>query len=312
MAISFYISSESCFIPLIPLSYIDPNATAAWDLIANSNNIIDGKYFFAGSQEDLTNVFADYYAAGKTKYTSRQFQFDAGVNIDLSSVLKGLSFHTQFAVDYATSYNTSYNNEYATYIPTWSNYNGQDVIVALKKSDTNDKKSGMQNISGSASNQTIAFNAHFDYNRTFNKFHNVSAIFVANGYQQSKSGEYHRTSNVNLGLQASYNYDQKYYADFSGSVIHSARLAEGHRQAFSPSVSLGWNLAKEDFMEGSAFDELMLSVSGSILHTDLGISDYYMYSKSFNQSDGSWWGWYDGQSIHATNSKRGENLVNLF
>lgn len=146
--------------PLIPLSYIDPNATAAWDLIANSNNIIDGKYFFAGSQEDLTNVFADYYAAGKTKYTSRQFQFDAGVNIDLSSVLKGLSFHTQFAVDYATSYNTSYNNEYATYIPTWSNYNGQDVIVALKKSDTNDKKSGMQNISGSASNQTIAFNAH--------------------------------------------------------------------------------------------------------------------------------------------------------
>lgn len=141
----------------------------------------------------------------------------------------------------------------------------------------------------------------------------MSAIFVANGYQQSKSGEYHRTSNVNLGLQASYNYDQKYYADFSGSVIHSARLAEGHRQAFSPSVSLGWNLAKEDFMEGSAFDELMLSVSGSILHTDLGISDYYMYSKSFNQSDGSWWGWYDGQSIHATNSKRGENLdLNLF
>lgn len=294
--------------PLVPLSAIDSNATAAWELIANSNNIIDGQYFLGGTQEDLTNVFADYYAAGKTKYTSRQFQFDAGVNIDLEKVLKGLSFHTQFAVDYATSYNTSYDNEYATYIPTWSNYNGQDVIVGLKKSDTNDKKSGVQNISGSASNQTIAFNAHFDYNRTFNNSHNVSAIFVANGYQQSKSKEYHSTSNVNLGLQASYNYEQKYFAEFGGSVIHSAKLAEGHRQAFSPSISLGWNMAKESFMEDSAFDKLMLNVSGSILHTDLGINDYYMYAKSFNQSDGSWWGWYDGQSIHATNSKRGENL----
>ena len=46
----------------------------------------------------------------------------------------------------------------------------------------------MQNISGYTDNQTVAFNAHFDYNRTFNDVHNVSAIAVVNGYQQSVSG----------------------------------------------------------------------------------------------------------------------------
>ena len=44
--------------PLIPLSYIDANAASAWDLVANSNNIVDGKYFLAGTQSDMTNVDA--------------------------------------------------------------------------------------------------------------------------------------------------------------------------------------------------------------------------------------------------------------
>ncbi len=119
------------------------------------------------------------------------------------------------AIDYATLYTTSFNNTYATFQPTWANYNGKDVIVGLNDNGTVDKKSGVQNISGSADNQTIAFNAHFDYDRTFNDVHNVSAMLVANGYQQTKSGEYHKTSNANMGLQLAYNYDHKYYADFA-------------------------------------------------------------------------------------------------
>ena len=36
--------------PLIPLDMIDPNASAAWELLSTSGNIIDGKYFLGGSQ----------------------------------------------------------------------------------------------------------------------------------------------------------------------------------------------------------------------------------------------------------------------
>ena len=290
--------------PLIPLSYIDENAVTAKTMLDNTTNLIDG-CFFGGSLNELTNTFADTYAAGYNTWTSRQFQFDAGVNVDLSSLLKGLSFHALVGVDYATSYSTSFNNSYATYQPTWSSYNGKDVIVALNTNGTIDKKSGVQNISGSTDNQTIAFNAHFDYTRTFNDVHNVSAMAVVNGWQQTVSGVYHKLSNANLGFEASYNYARKYYADLAIATPWSARLPEGSRAGVSPSLTVGWNIAKESFMDGSIFDDLKLSASYSDLKTELGIDDYYMYLGTY--MSGGWWDW-NGQTGHsAVQSKRGAN-----
>ncbi len=291
--------------PLIPLSYIDQNSVQPGRLVSTSSNIIDGKYFPGGTQTDLTNIIADYYAAGHSTWTSRQFQFDAGLNFDLSSLLKGLSFHALVGVDYATSYTSSFNNEYATFDPLWSNYGGKDVIVSLNNHELVDKKSGQQNISNSADNQTIAFNAHFDYNRTFAEKHNVSAMILANGYQQSYSGQYHKTSNANLGLQLGYNYDKKYYADFAVATPWSARLPEGKRLGFSPSLTLGWKLAKESFMQNSPFDDLTLSVSASNLKTDLGIDNYYMYQATYQ--NGGWWDWNGGTGHSSVQSVRGGN-----
>ncbi|SFE06704.1 SusC/RagA family TonB-linked outer membrane protein [Thermophagus xiamenensis] len=293
--------------PLIPISFLDQNALNAWTLVNNSSNIVDGKYFLAGTQVDMTNVFADFYAGGYSKWTSRQFQFDTGIDFNLDNFLKGLSFHTQFAVDYATSYTTSYNNSYAVYEPSWYSYNGVDVIADLTKYN-NDERSGEQNISGSTNRQTLAFSGWFEYNTSLNNAHNLSAMLIANGFQQTESEVYHRTSNANLGLQLGYNFKNKYYSDFGAAIVHSAKLAPGHRNAFSPSITLGWRLSNESFMASSSvIDDMVLSVSASILNTDLDIDDYYMYEANYTQADGAWWGWYDGASEQSTNSIRGEN-----
>lgn len=297
--------------PLIPTSYIDPNALNSWNLINSSRNIIGGEYFLGGNQVHQTNIFADYYAGGYSKWTSRQFQFDTGIDFDLASVLEGLSFHTQFAVDYATSYTTSYNNSYAVYSPSWYNYNGADVIAGLTKIG-NDEKPGVQNISGSTSRQTIAFSGYFNYEKSINEAHNFTAMLIAAGYQQTLSEVYHRTSNANLALQLGYDYRGKYYADFGLAGVHSAKLPEGNRSALSPSLTLGWKLSEEGFLANSSIvDELVLSVSGSILHSDLDIeyedAEYYLYTSNYDQADGAWWGWYDGAVEHSTNSKRGSN-----
>jgi hypothetical protein len=151
----------------------------------------------------------------------------------------------------------------------------------------------------------ITFNAHFDYNRTFADKHNVSAMLVANGYQQTRSGQYHKVSNANLGLNLSYNYDHKYYVDLAVATPWSAKLPEGKRAGFSPSATLGWNLAKESFMEGSIFDNLTISASASSLKTDLDISDYYMYLGTIKQS--GWWDWNGSTGHNGFAFKRGEN-----
>lgn len=71
------------------------NNTDAWNLVNNSRYLIDGKYLLGGTQVDQTNEIANLYAAGVNTYTSRQYQFDMGVDVDLSMLLKGLSFQTR-------------------------------------------------------------------------------------------------------------------------------------------------------------------------------------------------------------------------
>ncbi|MBT1695536.1 SusC/RagA family TonB-linked outer membrane protein [Fulvivirgaceae bacterium PWU4] len=293
--------------PLIPLEYIDPNALSALEIVKGGSNIIDGKYFLGGSQTDLQNVFADYYAAGSSKWTSRQFQFDAGLNFDLSSVTKGLTFHTQYAVDYATSYTSSYNNSYAVYEPAWYNYNGPDVIAGLTKYN-NDKKSGVQNITGSSNRQTIAFTSYFNYVSPLQGGHNMAVRLLATGFQQTRSQVYHRIGNANLGLEVNYNYHEKYYVSAATALVRSAKLAAGHRNGLSSSATLGWNLSKESFLaNSSAVNGLTIDVSGSILKTDLDIDEYNLSEENFTQANGAWWGWYDGAAERSTNSLRGSN-----
>ena len=294
--------------PLIPVDLIDPNATAAWDLVNASGNIITmngQRYFLAGTQQNKTHVFGDMYAAGRSKWTSRQFQFDAGVEIDLGRVLKGLTFKTVYAVDYATSYSTSYDNEYAIYTPTWSMYNGKEYITDLKQEGL-DKKSGNQNINGSDADMTMLWTGQFNYDRTFAAKHNVSAMLVAGAFRQTLAGEYHRVANANLGILASYNYDHRYYFDFSGAAVHSAKLAPGHRGAFSPSVTLGWKIGNEAWMDGSDFDDLTVSVSGSILNQDIDIAGYYLYAPTW-ATDRWGYGWADGEDSQYAVSTRGAN-----
>ncbi|MFT4071441.1 MAG: SusC/RagA family TonB-linked outer membrane protein [Dysgonamonadaceae bacterium] len=293
--------------PLIPLSYLEGNDVNSWTLVNNSLNIIDGKYLLGGTLIDQTNIFSEYYAAGKSTWTSRQFQFDTGANIDLANFLKGLSFNTRFAVDYSTSYTTSYNNSYAVFEPSWTNYNGTDMIAGLTKYGT-DKKSGVQNISGSSDRQTIAFSGQFNYKNKIGENHNVSAILLASGYQRTQSEVYHSTTNANLGLQLAYNYAHRYYAELGTALVHTAKLAEGHRNGISPSLTLGWRLSKENFLANSSIvDDMMLSASASSLKEDMDISDYYMYEANYTQANGAWWGWRDGASEHSTNSLRGSN-----
>jgi len=296
------------FSPLVPISMIEPSDDASMALVKNSNYIVDDKYLLGGTQLNPTNPFAAIYAGGHNTTTSRQFQFNTGINAELGDVIDGLSFHTDFAVDYATAYRQAYNNTYATYEASWNNYAGIDQITSLTKYGK-DSKTGIENITASGYAQTVAFSAQFNYVKKINEQHNLSAMLIGSGYQQANSGVYHKVSNANLGLNVSYNFNQKYFVDFNGAYVHSAKFAEGNREGFSPTMSLGWKLSEENFMKNlTAVDNLKLSLSGGILNTDLDVSNYYLYESIYSQTDGAWFSWRDGALNRSTDARRGENL----
>ena len=295
--------------PLIDINMVDPNASNALAILGKSLNLLDGRYFPGGTKANQTNAIADCYFGGKTTAVSRQFQFDAGIIYDMNKFVKGLSFKTLFSIDYAASYSLSYNNKYAVFIPTWSNYNSVDAIVALTQQN-DELVTGHMSQSNSRYRQTISWNGHFDYDHTFGGKHHVTGMLLANMFTTTASGTYHRYANANLGLQVGYDYMGRYFAEMSLAGVHSARLAKGHREAISPSFTIGWNIAKEPFMKGSFVDDLLLSASYSNLNEDI---DVYMGDRYFYLYDALWstgnsgFSWNEGSTANLTFSTAGSN-----
>ena len=270
--------------PLIDIDMVDPNASKALAILGKSLNLLDGKYFPGGTKTTQKNAIADCYFGGRTRNVSRQFQFDAGIDYDMDKFVKGLSFKTLFSIDYAAKYDLSYDNKYAVFIPTWSNYNSQDIIVGLTQQN-DEIVTGNMKMDNAAYRQTISWNGHLNYDHTFAGKHHVTGMLLANMYTTTSSGEYHRYANANVGLQAGYDYMDRYFADLSIAGVHSARLPKGNRDALSPSFTLGWNIANESFMKGSCVDDLLLSTSYSDLNEDI---DVYMGGKYFYLYDALW------------------------
>ncbi|MBC5605209.1 SusC/RagA family TonB-linked outer membrane protein [Bacteroides difficilis] len=303
------------FSPLVPVDMFAPYVNSLQTIATNSSHLIDGKYILGGTSTDQTNAFADMLAAGYVKYRTRNFMFNVNVGADLGMILEGLSFKTAYSVDYMNYYSEAYKVNYAVYQPVWSNMNGQEVITGLTGfgEDTNAIN---EYLGDSKYTQTMSFSAQFNYNRTFANSHNVAAALLGWGYQTQQSVDanhdgstYHRDSNVNLGMQAGYNYRHKYYFDFTGAVVHSAKLPEGKRNAFSPTFTLGWRISDESFFKDnvSFIDNLKLTASYANLHQDIDISDYYMY-KGYFVNNGGWYQWHDSSAGgNTTASKRGDN-----
>ncbi len=300
--------------PLLPISMMDMNVSSVSSLVKSSMNTVDDQYLLGGNNANQTTVYGDMLKAGYIKSRVRTFMFDIGVKADLGALLKGLTFTTAYSIDYWYDYNEAWTENYAVYEPQWSQMNGQDVIIGLTKYG-DDNKNTSEFIGQAFDQQTTTLRLQFDYANSFGQ-NNIAATLLGWGYQQQlardsdhSSSDYHRISNLNLGLRVDYNYAKKYYAEFSGALAHSAKLAEGHRNAFSPSVALGWRISNENwFKENVSFvDNLKLTAAYSCLNQDIDLDGWYMYHGAY-KVDGTYYTWQDGnQGGAAPTSSRAEN-----
>lgn len=304
--------------PLIPISYLRNANPTTLAYLATSPFIIDGKYLLGGISTQATNPFADIYTRGIIKGTTRKYQFDASLNFNLAKILKGLTFDTQFGIDYNTSYSQNIdNNTYAVYSPGttadpvgWGTDAEGDYITSLTKigADLNNNSRSLDN---AYQRQTKFFSGALKYKLNFDKVHNFSTMLVAHGYTLAESEVYHAIGNANLGFQFNYNYKNKYYVDFTENMVHSARFALKERDAFSPTVSLGWRISNEKFLSESNFiNDLKLTASAGILNTDLDYdanNGYNLFRSSYSSNNGSFFSWQEGRQLRTTDVLRGEN-----
>jgi TonB-linked SusC/RagA family outer membrane protein len=92
--------------------------------------------------------------------------------------------------------------------------------------------------------------------------------------------------------RASYNYNEKYMAQFTLRADGSSNFAPGHRWGYFPSASIGWVITNEKFMESTAswLDFLKLRASWG-QNGNQSISNFqYLMTFGFSKSSGYYYG----------------------
>lgn len=170
------------------------------------------------------------------------------VNYKMDWLTKGLSFKTTFAYDSYFTSNTERNANWAAY-----KYDRRTGVITLEADKPRDEPLGALS-SFSGGNIVFELQSGFNYQRSFNK-HNVTALALFTRRLVNVEGSTARTSppRAAQGLvnRFGYNYDEKYYAEFTSAYNGSENFAPGLRYGFFPAVSAGWNMHRENFLKDS-------------------------------------------------------------
>ena len=197
------------------------------------------------------DALSNYYDLGYENQSTNVLNFDIQYKLDMSFLLKGLSFKAK------ASYNSDYTaqkyrqNGYGTgvrYVATLDP-NGQEV---LRKENVTWP---IPYSEGKWGNRNWYAEANFDYNRRIGK-HNIGGLLL---YNQSKTyypwdsdGSIYQSipkGYVGLVGRVTYDYDTKYLLDFNIGYNGSENFAPGKRYGLFPSVSAGWIPSQEKWWE---------------------------------------------------------------
>lgn len=281
----------------------------------SSPGIIDGRYISTATDYDDVQLpfvggsgityFGNASVSGGFMQTNiNKTQMDLKLQQKLDMITKGLVFKIK------GSYNSSYytykngNASKATYFPVKL----EDGTIGYKKSGDEGPLSYSMSY-GKARNWY--FETSFNYNRSFGE-HTVGALVLYNQSKEYYPSTYSDIPHGYVGMvgRATYDYANKYMAEFNIGYNGSENFAKGKRYGTFPAFSLGWVVSEEKFWKPISdvfsFFKLRASygkvgndkISGSrFMYTD---DPYYVNNNSLRSRTGYAYSFGNGNTSSAT------------
>lgn len=235
----------------------------------SSPGIIDGKYITTGTsyEDGLLLPFTggsglSYYGNGFRHSSTNNLQADLQLTQKLDFITKGLAFRMK------GSYNSTYSSEkrgqasVASYTPTYlAQYDEYGNV--LKNADGQvlyDTSKLYYRKSGETTNPEYSidtgkardwyFEAALNWNRSFG-LHSLSALML---YNQSKVYYPSTLSDIPRGYvglvgRVTYDWNNRYMAEFNIGYNGSENFAEDKRFGTFPAMSVGWIASEESFFK---------------------------------------------------------------
>lgn len=221
-----------------------------WASPFSSPGIINGKYILTST--DYTDYplpftgasgLGSYYGLGYMSTNTNTLNIDLALNQKLDIITKGLSFKIK------GSYNSWYTvvknrgGSVATYSPVIQ----EDGSLEYRKLSEDTQLSYWE---GTGKGRDWYFEGSLNYNRSFGE-HHVGALLL---YNQSKTyypSQYTDIPHGYVGLvgRVTYDWKNKYMADFNIGYNGSENYAPDRRYGVFPAGSIGWVISEEKFWQ---------------------------------------------------------------
>lgn len=268
----------------------------------------DGLWGGSASWKGTNNPVAQSQAAGYTKNHLRSLFADMTLKQDFSSILPGLKGSLRIAYDNLSMIQENRSMTYRYASDNVSGWMDGEPVIGSRYTDGEDSSMG-EDASLSTYRRNFNFAGVVSYDQIFGDHSLYSQLRWDYQYVNAKGLNttfYHQ----NVSFFTHYGFKDRYLLDLTLVASGASRLAPGHKWAFSPTVSAGWMLSKEKFLQDiSWLDFLKLRASFGIINSDnIPSDDFYaeMYQKanyySFGQSYSTLdlMGWEKGRPVPTT------------
>src|SRR5690606_33769909 len=236
---------------------------------------------------ERTNPWALATQRGYERLSASKLESLFSVEQDLAYFLPGLKVRGLFSFDRysATSvvrskdpdyYNPAIGRDEDGNLQLVIDRYGQDFLDYSKGSEWGDK--------------SVYLEGAINYGQFFGK-HNVESMLLYN-LRNYDNGDLLPYRNQGIAGRFSYNYDNRYIAEFNFGYNGSENFARGKRYGFFPSVALGWLISEEPFMQNAkeVFSTLKLRGSYGLVGNDRLDGRRFAYITTINTTDGYSWG----------------------
>ncbi|MDO9634336.1 MAG: SusC/RagA family TonB-linked outer membrane protein [Paludibacter sp.] len=219
---------------------------------------------------------------------TRKLTANVSINKNLSEWINGLSAFIQYNFE---NYNAYFKGNYTTFAV--NQLKDDDTYVQYGADDTKVSTAGGQ-MSDYYSDMT--FNAGSIFEKHIGK-HQIHASLIYNQYTSFGSGDTPAYKWLGTASRLFYGYDNRYFAQISGSYQGSNNYISGKRFGLFPAASLAWVVSEEDFLkENEAVDYLKTRASVGLTGNDKTGGSRFMHRQAFYNGGGYGFGNPNGTS----------------
>lgn len=271
---------------LVPMMYSDGTAAAI-------ETDADGRY----------NPYSLLNYSGYSKMWSASIQSQVTLDQRLDFITKGLSIKGSVSFDAYFSSTMKRSMSPDKYYVTGRDEEGK----LIKKLVSSGSPLSDVSLSSNSGTKKIYIEAQLNYNRLFNKVHDVQGVLVFN----QRETQYQNVSGIsllpyrkqNFVGRGTYSYDNRYVLEASFGATGSENFASGHRWGIFPAAGIAWNAHSEKFWKAkisNVVNKLRLRASYGITGNDDVGTGRFVYRETLTNSGNSYLGLTPGAGGGAT------------